>query len=296
MKIPAIFSNIGKRTVNLVRRTNIPNATGLTNDVAEISTKTRGIKKLLIGVDKKMIIEWEKLPFEDFLEKSQNIITKSLNIPEELCPPIKIQNLSDEMAMQYALNHTLIVNKQYKNLPKALLFSFVRHEMKHCEQNLVVLRTENLGENAVNEFSSKIARVQANFIIKHYREMPIDEIQKLRTEKKMPEAGLSLIEKLRQVPSDDKQSIKPFFDAFYNNKFKIHHNALSDIRTKAIARYGVIKENTPEAIKANKYYKGFCKTCEDNSGLKYWTSKHEMEAYGVTFSSLKEYLFKKFFG
>jgi len=299
MKIPLIFSSIGKRAVSLVRRTIPSKTSGLSKDVAEISTKIKlrnGIRKLLLGLDKKTIEQLEKLPIEIFLEEAQKIIIKALDIPEELCPRVEIHTVPEKLLMQFTLNYKFFVNKKYKEFPKSHLFSAIRHEMKHCEQSLAILRTEDLGENAVNQFSSILARVKANLIIEHYRNMPQGEIQKLRNEKKMPESLLLLIERIRQIPNEDKQSIKQVFDGLYNHKFKIYYKDLSDVRAMAIAKCGVIKAGSPDAIRTNKYYNGFCQTCEENSGLKYWTSKHEREAYTAGYVAKLVYLYKKNFG
>lgn len=299
MKIPSIISSISKKTVNLVKRTNVSKTIELATDIAEIPTRTKsksGIKKLLLGLDKKTIKRLEELPTGKFLEEAQKLIITALDMPEELCPMVETHVMPENLLMQFTLNHKFFANKKCEEFPKPHLFSAIRHEMKHCEQNLAVLRTEDLGENAVNQFSSILARVKANLTIEHYRDMHQCAIQKLRDEKKMPESGLLLIEKIRQIPSEDKQSIKKVFDVLYNHDFKTYYKDLSDIRAKAIAKYGVIKAGSRDAIKTKKYFNGFCRTCEDNSGFKYWTSKHEIEAYTAGFGAKLVYLYQKFFG
>lgn len=232
MKIPSIITSIGEKTFNLVRKTNATKTPELVSDVVEISTKTKltsGIKKLLLGLDKKTIKQLEKLPIEDFFVKSQTIVMKALDIPEEIAPWQKIEDLKNpKFGMKYLPSfNAIIINETALKKNKALLFSLIRHEMEHFRQNTLIFRIEKLGEQAVKAYSEEAKS-----------KLSIDTFDDLNNLRK------KVIEKYGMIKADSEeaQTAKKYFEEMLVQNVAINKEYFDrQIEQEAIAAQYVVK-------------------------------------------------------
>lgn len=306
MKIPAIFSNIGKRTVDLVKRTSLQGKEELRQDIVELSSK-RGKKDILkllsldlespMGLDKQTIKNLEKMPINDFLNESHKIIINALNIPEgTIIPPLEINNLPKKMLMCYDWsNNTIFINPATLKQSRVNIFSFLRHELQHFNQNLSIIRTENLGENAIKTYSQILAKNNVQEFISTYKDMKQPEIEELIKNGILTENNVSLINQIKKVAATGDSTLeKKLSEKLIKNTFERIYSDWKNVRNTNIEKCGIIKEDSKEGVRAKEYYEGFLRTGGKVGGNEYHNSLHEQEAKFVSTFAWKEYLFKKF--
>lgn len=290
VKILNVLSNFGKKAIRLVDKPIYSVKNGLQNDIVELSTKIKPrdiAKKLLVGLDKKTVKQLEKLTKGEFLEESKNIIAKSMNIPLEICPPIIIQQLPNKkMAWAYIFpNNIFIIDKASLKYNKAVIFGGIRHEMQHLRQNIFILRTENLGENAIKTYSQLSSKIQVDALVK-ISTMSQDKILKLKESGVIDELSLQFIKKFQNASPNDNGALNKISEEL----FTITHNQWKDMKNTVIEKYGTIKAGSQEATQAEKYFEGVLKTFGQADGEEYISSLHELEANQVQFFALNEYL------
>lgn len=306
MKAPAIFSSLCKRTVNISRRINTYQIAGYANDgttfcnkVIQKENPARLLvfdKKLINQLSKKVIEHLEGLPIDDFLNESQSIILKVLNIPEDLSPLFKKKVLSTNEAMCYEpVSNYICINPPTLDKSRRKIFGFLRHEMEHFRQNALIIRTENLGEHAIESYSRFSAKEAITKFINTYKDMPQSDIQKLKEEGFLTEPNILLINKIKKTIEKDDGSIIKLTETLTNNTFKQVHRNWQNIRNLLIEKCGIISESSDEGFKAAKYYEGFLNANEAGS-IQYFKSEHEKEAFSEGYGASLVYLFKKILG
>lgn len=277
-------------------------------DVVELSTKQPKLsklskfkaefKKMLVGLDKATIASLEKLPINDFLSESQKLIAKSMGLSQDFLPPITITSSIDKkMGMCFDVaNNSLFVNSQILTKSRKMLFSLMRHEMEHFKQNLLIIRTDGLGEKAVETYSKILTKTLGDNFVNTFKNMPESEIEKLKDAGNLTEIHLQAIKKLKNAAELGDEAVSKLSDELYNHDYPIMHASWQNIRNKAIELYGPVKANTEEASNAKEFFDGFLKTKGMTRGSEYYFSKHEQAAYTAQSFVFYEYLFKKLFG
>lgn len=280
-------------------------------DILDLSTKQtkkpsklQGIKtaiqKNLIGLDKATIKKLEALTFGEFAIESQKIMAKSMGLPQDFLPSIISQPLDKKIGAVFDKTQNIIaINSEHtKRIDKQriLLFTWLRHEMEHYKQNLSILRTEGLGDKAIESYSSIVTKHKVQTFINTLKDMPDKTIQQWVQEGKLPEKATPIIKELKDVSTQGDEAVSKFSEKIYNNDYPIWLQQWKNLRDKIIEKLGPIKEGTEDAKMAQKYYDGFEETAGLCEGKKYKDSQHEKEAYGAQYLAQIEYAFKKLFG
>lgn len=263
--------------------------------LSRIKTK---FKKMLVGLDKATITHLEKLPINEFLAESQKIIAKGMGLSQDFLPSLNITPIANKkMAMAFDWsNNTLFVSNQILSKSKITLFSAMRHEMEHFRQNLQIIRTEELGEKAIETYSKMLTTAQVDNFVNTFRKMPESEILKLKEAGNLSEAGLQAVKKVQIADAQGDEAIYKVAEELVNQDYPLINESWQNIRNKSIELQGPIKANTKEASDAKEYFDGFLKTNGMAGGMKYYSSKHEVEADGAQSFAMYEYLFRKLFG
>lgn len=116
-------------------------------------------KQYRSGVTPDEFAELNKFSGKDFIINAYELLTKKFGYPEEIRPALINMEMPPDLGMAYSpLSNIIVVNK---NIPDAVmnnkmsLFSLMRHELMHYNQNMQILSHEELGEKAVDFCTAK---------------------------------------------------------------------------------------------------------------------------------------------
>lgn len=214
--------------------------------------------------------------YHEFISGAHDLVLKHSGIPSKLHPKISWKN--DETA--YDLFYSPLQNAVYIDIAlvdeeKTKLFNLINHELKHWRQNLDILRTENLGSQAIKTQTTKYKEDLRNSILKVF-----EQLIKGKTEN-MSDTQINLLKDWLKVYETDKKA----FEQLLDDDCQIFVENLSQLQKTAIEEMGLIKENSALARKSKMYFEDFQNAMLDNPqnldfGL-YRTRLVEKEAYLV---------------
>lgn len=212
----------------------------------------------------------------EFISGAHDLVLKHSGISSKLHPKICWKN--DETA--YDLFYSPLQNAVYIDIAlvdeeKTKLFNLINHELKHWRQNLDILRTENLGSQAIKTQTTKYKEDLRNSILKVF-----EQLIKGKTEN-MSDTQINLLKDWLKVYETDKKA----FEQLLDDDCQIFVENLSQLQKTAIEEMGLIKENAALARKSKMYFEDFQNAMLDNPqnldfGL-YRTRLVEKEAYLV---------------
>lgn len=271
-------------------------------DVIDISSKEKNIKKtiknifksLYIGLDKNTVKYLESLSKNDFLNESYKILINKMEIPAELAPEIAHAQIGKgKMGYDFVM-HKIFINETLK-ATKPKIFAMLGHEVQHCKQNFNILRAEDFGEKAIQEYSKILTNATTENFIKTFKEIPEEELIKLRQSGQLSDIAFIFIKKLKAAQKmNDKTAIGKFTEELYNHDYPINLNVFKDWRAEVINKLGIIKADTKEAKDAKEYFSAFMQSMNKTKGNDYYFALSEMEAYEKQFALYIEYLKTKF--
>lgn len=298
MKTGKVINKIITRTQEVrsprVNLTTKPDVVDITK--REKPTFSQVIKSLICPhithLDKKTVRELERMPMENFWTISQEIICDSYGIPTNLRAPLQIQELPKKLAMAYGFDTNIVyVSAQTAKKEKNTLFSCLKHEYLHQKQNLDILRTENLGETAVQQYAKLQVNNGMNNFKAAYRNMPAEEIEKLK-----PQLGeyFETVMRYKKAIVQGEDAERTVLEEIAKNDYSLIHKQLDDFRLRVVDEMGIIPANSEEAKISEEYLKGVLGTQDNLTGAKtIMTKRHEIEAYIATSISYWEYLIRK---
>lgn len=265
------------------------------HDIAELSAKKikrQKIKKAFIGLDKITVKRLESLPINEFIEESKKIILKSLNIPQEIAPVLSVNSLGGKkMIMLYdSSSNDIVANSEYFHLSRANLFSCLRHEIEHFSQNLLIIRTDNLGEHAIETYARMTTKFQIDNVINVCKAIPEDAIKSGNLSKEQ----LAIIIRVQDAAKNGDEALGKCSEELFNEDFPLIHEKWKDFRAKVIGLQGSVNPDSKDGLKAKEYFDGFLKANNQSSGYSYWSSKHEIDARKAQSIALIEYWLRKY--
>jgi len=249
------------------------------------------IRPYITHLDQKTVRQLERMPMENFWAKSQEIICDSYGIPANLRAPIQVQELPKGAGMAYSNTRNIVyVSPKTVNKGKNTVFSYLKHEYLHQKQNFDILRTENLGEKAVQEYTKLEVEAGLNNIKMIYRNMPEEEIEKLK-----PQLGehFEIIMRYRKAVAQGEKAEQAVLDEIAQKDSSIIHKQLDDFRLRVVDEMGTIPADSKEAKISEEYLNGILDSQGNLTGLKAVTKRHETEAYIATSVSYWEYFIRK---
>ncbi len=120
-----------------------------------------------------------KFDGDEFFVKTYDFFIKKLGISENLKPPVINQPAHQSVGMTYDFCQNLITrNPNSLEQGKNAIFGQIRHELQHFIQNMNILRTENIGEEAVDFYSELIANqkiMNTDYMVKNIPLEQVDE-------------------------------------------------------------------------------------------------------------------------
>lgn len=249
------------------------------------------IRPYITHLDKKAVRELERMPMENFWVKAQEIICNSYGLPANLRAPLQIAELDKGVGMAYSNSRNIVyISPKTAKKGRNTVFSYLKHEYLHQKQNFNILRTENLGEKAVQEYTKLEVEAGLNNFKMIYRNMPEEEIEKLK-----PQLGehFEIIMRYRKAVAQGEEAEKAVLDEIAQKDYSSIHKQLDDFRLRVIQEMGTIPANSKEAKISEEYLNGILGTRDNLTGIKAITKRHEVEAYVATSISYWEYFIRK---
>ena len=212
--------------------------------------------------------------YHEFISGAHDLVLKHSGISSKLHPKICWKNDETAYDLFYSpLQNVVYIDMALVNDKKTILFNLINHELKHWRQNLDILRTENLGSQAIKTYATKYKEDTRNGILKGF-----ELLVKGKTEN-MSDTQINLLKDWLKLYKTDKKAFEQLLDddcqMLLEHLFKLQKTAIEEI--------GLIKENSALARKSKMYFEDFQNAMSDNPqnldfGL-YRTRLVEKEAY-----------------
>ena len=252
-------------------------------------------KNFITNLTPEQVRKLETCPIDDFYVQAQKIITSGYKIPEELIAPMQLNPyLSKKVAAAYDFTQNVVyINpRTVEKYSRKNLFSFIAHEYLHQKQNLQVLQTEGIGENAIKIYTEIVNKANVDSFIKQFGNIPKEELIKLK-----PQLGSSYVwaEELQEAIQKGPDAVKAFEKKLLDNDYTIILDDLTNFRKKIIDNLGLIPQISDEAKLSQEYLDGFVSLYKNPTNLKANAkSINEQEAYWATLVTRLEYLAQKY--
>jgi len=245
--------------------------------------------KLIPVLDKKTVQFLEKADFNGFLEKSREIINKSLGIPEELRCKIEIADIGRKLVALYDVsNFTTYVSPKFIKGKRSELYGILSHEICHQKQSFDIFRTEGLSDKWIECLANQRQIADLKAFQNTYRDMSLVDIEKLKPQFKQD--GYDIVMAYKKAIAQGRE--QEFLEKLKAQDIKEFEEYYSLVRQKIVDLMSEIKQGTPEAQKAQRDFNGFLNG-KLGSLKTQFTSPHEIEALGVQGKALLSYIFAK---
>ena len=253
------------------------------------------IKSNILNLDKKTVKELEKCSIDDFFEKSRKLVIDSYQIPGSLGAQMQIlPDINKKAGMMYDFcSNTIYVNPKILKMPRSQIFAYIKHEYTHQKQNYQILRTEGLGEKAIQEYAKIKAGAVAEQFVEKFSKMDDKEFQTLPPQQQM--LIFPWLVELRNCIQQGGKGISEYKEKVYKNDYPIILDNLEKLRQNVIQELGIIPANSKEAKNSEVYFKNFIELYKDPLNLKLIIkSVSETEAYLAQSVATFEYIYHKF--
>ena len=207
-------------------------------------------KQFSFSTTEKEIQELFKLQGENFLEKAYKFLANKLNIDEKILPTIQKNIPEDPNPFSYiSKNNTILIAPNIEEYPNIQIFACLRHELQHFQQNVLMLRDDEIGEKLPTIYAKKLVNDLQDNTIALLEKSSFEELSKKVS--LTPEQAEFYKTCDTFIKNDDVDGFIEFFEPLYN----VYINEWNKIRDIALEKYGPL---TPkEKIKAQSYFKDF---------------------------------------
>lgn len=189
----------------------------------------------------------------DFINSVSKFFIEKLGFSSKNAPPIILINGTLGGApCGYSLEQNLIyLTSEYENISKPQLFGLLRHEYQHAIQNHNILRTEGLGEEAVECYAERLLEQQRNVLIDYAENYSVNELVK---QGGIDKSLAVLVSELgRALEVNDKKTV----DILFNRLKQSYILELNNFRKKLIKEKGLIKADSKAGEKAKIHFEDF---------------------------------------
>lgn len=294
---PSFTANYYKEMMKIVPNTKVcKNLRNIDRAAFHSYVNSRGYK---MGVTLDEVEALEKFDGMDFVNKSYEFLINKLGMNKSICPSLAPTKFTAyEMAYSYLENIIYYNVDKIKNLNKSQLFSSLRHEMQHMNQNYMILRHETYGPLAVDAFTKKSVAESKIYINELVKSNSMDKLEK-RFANSEDVNGKMMYEILKSIKNGDEKRYNELFDIIGES----YRQSLMELRAQIIDNFGVIKSDSALTNKVETYYKDFADIgyYKDNGEIdynKYFASFIESDAIAAQtmaqFEFSKEPCFMKF--
>ncbi len=308
MKIAAINSynsNVNFTGINISKLTEfLPDtkvSKGLTQLDKNFFQTYIEMPKYKINITPQEIDKLSEFEGEEFFTKSYELLTQKLGLPDSILPPLIKADLSGKgnafMAYLPVNNIIALDPKRLAGQKKIDIFSLLRHELQHFNQNLQIFRHEEIGKKAIDTLTEKFIEQEKNTLKILSSQFSQDQMLELVKANGGDTDYIKTYFKLSEA--NDKKGL----DNLFNRAGEQYKEQVTDLRNKIISAAGEIKKDSSLTPKIQAIYDEFNTIGYFNPDgsldyLKYFNSGIEKDAImaqtmaGFQFS--KEGCFMKF--
>jgi len=192
---------------------------------------------------------------DEFLVNAYDFFCTKLTIPKNLRPTIYNVPAHPSIDMTYNfLGNYITRNPNAPQKTKSAVFGAIRHELQHFIQNLNILRTEELGDSAINFYSKSVAAERILNINNEVRNLSLEQLQNVYGEEQ-----IQLYKNLKNLLKSDESLYKKELENLENLIAKDQLQSWQNYRSQIISEMGIIKKGSQPAKRAEKMFDEFSK-------------------------------------
>lgn len=207
-------------------------------------------RKFPFVTTEKEVQELFKFQGEEFLKKAYNFLAEKLDIDKSILPVIKKNNPEDPVAFVYhAKNNLIMVAPNIENFTNIQIFAFLRHELQHFQQNMIMLRDDEIGEKLPKYYAQKIISEDQNNAIALLENSSFEELSKKFP--LTPEQAEFYKTCDTYIKNDDIDGFIEIFKPLHD----IYTNEWNKVRKFVLEKYGPL--NPTEKLRAQAYFEDF---------------------------------------
>ena len=207
----------------------------------------------------------------DFAKACFKGMVEKLNLPKKIAPKLVFEPVDADFIFGYErTSNSIIINTNDDVPPKNEIFALIRHEFQHYLQNIDLLRSEEYGEEHIN-----------NLVNVHISEFKENTLSLLKDDPKNWEVGYEEFKHLYQIKRDLENGSSEHFEKDIKEEGKAVRKSLKNLQKEVIKSLGVIKASSPQSGYLKKLYKGFQEYDEKTNEMDwddYLTNYSEYEA------------------
>ena len=189
-----------------------------------------------------------KFENDEFFVKVYEFLIAKLGIPQKLKPQILDMSLNETVRMAYDFtNNTIIRNSNHPIADKNTVFGLIRHELQHLIQNLNILRTEGVGEQAVELYPKIVAKQRVGYADYEVKNLTLEQLKV-----NYDEETLKYYQELKNLFNNNPQA----YEAELKNLSKVIEESTVEqyrnFRDLVVKEMGLIKADTKPAKRSKK--------------------------------------------
>lgn len=114
-------------------------------------------RRFSINTNEKEVKDLFKFQGEEFLAKAFDFLIEKLNINKKFIPLLGKSSPEDPVQFSYlSKNNIILTPYEIENYPNIQIFQLLRHELQHYQQNMLMLRDDEIGKNLPTIYANKI--------------------------------------------------------------------------------------------------------------------------------------------
>ena len=207
----------------------------------------------------------------DFAKACFKGMVEKLNLPKKIAPKLVFEPVDADFIFGYEREtNSIIVNTNDDVPPKNEIFALIRHEFQHYLQHIDLLRSEEYGEEHINN----LVKLNSD----EYRENTVNMI---KDDPKNWEVEYEEFKRLYQIKRDMENGSSESLEKEIKEEEKVVRKGLKMFQKEVIKSFGIIKADSPQSVRLKKIYDAFCEYNEKTNAMHwgdYLTNYTEYEA------------------
>jgi len=237
---------------------------------------------------------------EEFFSKTWEFFIEKLGFKENLLPKLAISSQDSLTPFVYELGtNTIFRAADLSKYNKNQVFQCLRHEFRHYEQNMLVLRDDELGPNLSKFYAKKLTEKEQDFVFNMFTEPNLES--SIFEFQLTPAQALFYLQCACCIQNEDLDEFIELFKPIEEE----YNYVLSGFREQLLAEYGPLSDSEKQISK--KYFKDFSNInyynkdgsldiakhsllgIEQEANLASRYALHEAQGGGCYFKKTKEY-------
>ena len=224
-------------------------------------------RKFSFITEEKEIQELFQFQGKNFLAKAFEFLVTKLNIRSDLTPVLDLAPPKDPVQFAYLpQNNIILTPHNIENFNNIQIFTLLRHELQHYQQNMLMRRDDEIGEKLPTKYADKIIEIMQNNALENLVNSSFEELSEKNNLTPEQKEFYKICDYF--IKKDD---IEGFFAVFEPLK-EIYKNEWIKVRNALLKEYGPLTPKEKE--KAQAYYDDFFNIDYYNEDGSINTAKH----------------------